>query len=149
VGEAGLEESCRSSALGDHLAVDRDPYPACGAVDVDAVIRIARVSEHLLVLHEPLVELPPVEGRVSDEEGSRCDRLVVCPDRVGLEPVPHAKRAIRGHALVRTASLRIARFEQVVPNVILRHVVDGQVRRLVQELGAECVEDGLSGESAP
>ena len=69
------------------------------------------MSEHLLVLHEPLVELAPVERRVPGEEGSRSDRLDVGPDRVRLEAIPDADRAVRRHALVRAAGLLLARLE--------------------------------------
>jgi hypothetical protein len=104
------------------------------------------MPEHLLVLAEPLVYLLPAERRVPGEEGGRGDRLAVRPDRVGLEAASDADRAVRRRALVRAPRPAVARLEQLVPQVLLRHVVHGEVPRLVQELRADRVEHGLPGE---
>ena len=82
------------------------------------------------------------------EERGRRERLAVRPDRVGLDPVAYAKRAVRRVALVRAVRLLLARLEQVVPQVLLRHVVHRQVPGLVEELRAERVEDRLPREEA-
>ena len=89
------------------------------------------MAEKLLVLDEPFVDAVPIERRVAGEKGGLLERLLVGPDRVLFDSVAHADGPVARLALVGTARPSVAWLEEVVPQVVLGDVVNGQVARLV------------------
>src|SRR5205823_3789990 len=98
--ETRLEEEDGTVALGDDDVVDQDAEPARARQRVDAVKRIARVDEDLLVLLEPRIHAVEVEGEVAARV-RRAGLRVDVPPRGGLgTPVADANGPVRGAPLV-------------------------------------------------
>ena len=144
--EAGLDEQQRAVGLGDDRPVELDADMARAAQHVDAVVRVARVLEDLVVLLPPRVHRVPVEGDVPGDVGARVDRLRVVPDRVLGDPVADADREVARLALARAGGVLVRRLEQVVADVLQREVVDGEMALLEEDQDAVRVGDGLAAE---
>ena len=144
-----LEQRHRLCALGQHLAVERDPDVARGRDDVDPVVGVARVDEHLLVLLEPLIHPVPVErDQVPDRLGAG-ERLRVVPG-AGLDDlVADPDRVVGRLALLGAPRVPVGGLEHVRADVLGREVVGRLVAGLGQQQRAPAVGDRLAADHRP
>ncbi len=123
----GRELSASTCAVEPHADVAR------AAQDVDAMMRVARVDEDLLVLLEPGVHRVPAERDVPADALPAGRRALVAPGVVDGLALADAHRPVRRLAARRAVRAVRARHEQVLAHVLAREVVVGELveRRLV------------------
>src|SRR5215211_4650524 len=113
------------------------------------MVGVAGVDEDLLVFFVPMIHRVPIESDVPVDRWGRVYGFPVSPHGVLREAVPDPYRPVRGVALEGTVRGVVRVLKKVHAHVLLGEVVDGQVARLVQELDAEAVRDGLVAEHHP
>jgi len=102
------------------------------------------MTEELLVLRKPLVDLIPVERHVSGEKRRFVYRLGVVPHGIHDGPVTDLQGAVTSLSLVRARGALVRLDQQVAAHILLGEVVHRQVSCRVQELRTRRVDDRLT-----
>src|SRR3954452_18535001 len=140
--QPGLEGDRRAAAVGQQLAADLDADVARAAATVDAVPRVARMAEDLLVLLQPAVERLPAERDVAGEVGIGVAPGGVLRDLAAGGDVPE-----RRAAAVRVRERIGAVAEEVAPHAGVGERVDRDgAARLPHEDRGAAVGNGLAAE---
>src|SRR4051812_32002383 len=147
--KAGLEEELRPRGLGHDLAVRADRDGSVRLAHVDPVERVAQVAEDLLGLLVPRVHPIPVRRHVARKPRCALDRLGVAPEHVFGRLAAGVDRPVGRVALEWAMAGVAGRREQLLADVLERHVEHGRERGLVEELPADRVDDGLAADHRP
>ena len=132
------------AAQRDGLAGEDRAHFARALAHIDAMPRIARVAEYLLVLFEPMIDLVTIEGdQILDPRGLK-RWIGVAPGRVFAAPLADRERPVRRLACVGGMAAMGARFEDICAHVPGRKVIDRQLLGPRDHNGAQGIDNGLS-----
>ncbi len=135
--QAGLEQEHRARRIGDGLAGIDDAHAPRRRPHVDAVIRVARVTEGLLVLLEPVIDLVGREGEIILDRFEPGGRPLVRPQRVLDAPVAGGERPVCRGAARRSGALVPALLDEVGAQIGARKIPDRPAAALEQERGPD------------
>src|SRR5438874_11001418 len=104
------------------------------------------MTEDLLVLLDPMVDLAPIEGEVVLDRRDFRERLLVAPDGVFDPAVADLYGPIRRIALVGTVRAVVGPLQEIHAHVPPREITDWAIAGLKQKARLECVGDRRVGD---
>jgi len=138
--QAGLEQRPRPGRLRDDPIADENPDVSRGVENLDAMVRVAGVPRHRLVLLPPGLHGGQVEGDQSGQLGHL--RLREHPPGFLGDPVADRHAVVHGLPLAGAVGAPPVRLEQVHPDVGDREVEHRKLAVLVQHPGGGAVHHG-------